>query len=257
MYFTTSDDTRLFYAIHGDQSRPAILLIHGLGADHQMWQPQIEPFTSAGFFVITPDMRSHGQSSARDFSIEACAQDMQALLTALGIEKAHLTGVSMGGLIVQQMACNYAQVADRLVICDSFSGVTSFSERFNARLATLLLKVLPANLQSKLLISTYQRMRKPAVAEYFNQMLESADIQQVQEARAVVNTFDIIARLPEIQIPTLVLVGDRFGKTAIGMARKTADGIQGATFLVLAGGGDPSNMLIPEAFNRQVLEFLA
>jgi aminoacrylate hydrolase len=163
----------------------------------------------------------------------------------------------MGGLIAQQMACDYPQVINKLVICDSFSGVTSFSERFSAKLAAFLLKVLPANMQSKLLISTYQRMGHMAVAEYFSQMLESTDIQQVRAARTAVNAFDIIDRLSEIQSPTLVLVGDGFGKTAIEMAKKTADGISGATFQVLAGGGDPSNMLVPEDFNRQVLDFLS
>jgi 3-oxoadipate enol-lactonase len=257
MYFTTPDNIQLFYKTNGNTENPAILLIHGLGADHQMWRPQIEPFSNAGFFLFTPDMRSHGKSSAGEFSIEACARDMQALLAELNIEKVHLVGVSMGGLIAQQLAYKYPRAINKLVICDSFSGVTSFSERFNAKLAAFLLKVLPANMQSKLLISTYQRMGQTEVAKYFSQMLESADIQQVREARAAVNAFDIIARLSEIHAPTLVLVGDGFGQTAIEMALKTADGIPEATFQVLAGGGDPSNMLVPNEFNRCVLEFLA
>ena len=256
MFFTTPDHLHLFYETVGISSNPALLLIHGLGADHRMWQPQTARFAEAGYFVITPDMRSHGRSEAGSFSISACARDMQALFVELGLTKAHLVGVSMGGLIVQQMACDAPQSVDKMIICDSFSGVTSFSERFNARLAAILLKVLPVSLQRKLLISTYQRMGKAEVADYFDQMLEDSDIRQVQAARAAVNSFDIISRLSEITHPTLVLVGDGFGKSAIEMARKTANGIQGASFQILAGGGDPSNMLNPEEFNRQVLAFL-
>jgi 3-oxoadipate enol-lactonase len=221
-----------------------------------MWQPQFDPFIEAGFFVITPDMRSHGQSDSGSFSISACAADMRALFAELGLAKVHLVGVSMGGLIVQQMACDYPQSVNKIVICDSFSGVTNFSERFNARLAAVLLKVLPPSMQRKLLISTYQRMGKVEVAKYFDQMLENADIRKVREVRAAVNSFDIVSRLPEIKNPTLVLVGDGFGKTAIEMARKTSNGIQGASFQILEGGGDPSNMLVPDEFNRQVLAFL-
>jgi pimeloyl-ACP methyl ester carboxylesterase len=256
MLFTTKDNLKLYYQTSGDPQNLAILLIHGLGADHQMWQLQIEPFAEAGFYVIAPDMRSHGQSDAGKFSIVACARDLLALLNELKIKKAHLVGVSMGGLIVQQMVCDYPQRTDKIIICDSFSGVTSFNERFNAKLAAVLLKLLPASWQTKLLVSTYQRMGKTDVAEYFIQMLEILDVQQVREARAAVNAFDIIECLPDIRNPTLVLAGDGFGKTAIEMARKTAEGIQGATFQVLAGGGDPSNMLVPEEFNRQVLDFL-
>jgi 3-oxoadipate enol-lactonase len=221
-----------------------------------MWQPQIEIFARAGYFVIAPDMRSHGQSELAPFSLVACARDLRALFEELDIPKAHLIGVSMGGLIVQQLACDDAQHVAKIIICDSFSGVTSFSERFNARLAAILLKVLPASLQTKLLVSTYQRMGKIEVADYFSQILESSALQQVRAARAAVNSFDIVSRLPEIKNPTLVLVGDGFGKTAIEMAQKTAKGIQGASFQILEGGGDPSNMLVPEAFNQQVLNFL-
>jgi 3-oxoadipate enol-lactonase len=256
MYFVTSDNLSLFYETTGDPQNTPVLLIHGLGADYRMWQPQIKPFVEAGFFVITPDIRSHGQSESGEFSIAACARDMLALLDELGIQEANLVGVSMGGLIVQQIASDFPQRLDKIIICDSFSGVTNFIERFNARLAALLLKMLPVSWQTKLLVSTYQRMGKTKVAEYFKQMLESSDIQQVREARAAVNDFDIIECLPEIKNPTLILVGDGFGKTAIEMARVTADGIQGATFQILEGGGDPSNMLVPEEFNRQVLAFL-
>jgi 3-oxoadipate enol-lactonase len=256
MNFTTPDNLTLFYKTIGNPQETAILLIHGLGADHRMWQPQIEPFAEAGFFIITPDMRSHGQSATGEFSIANCARDLQALLDELNIEKAHLAGVSMGGLIAQQMACDFPQRVQNIIICDSFSGVISFAERFNAQLAAMLLAVLPNNLLTKLLISTYQRMGRDDVATYFAQVLTEGDVQNMRTARKAVNEFNIIERLPEILQPALVLVGDKFGKMAIEMARKTADGIPGATFQILAGGGDPSNMLIPEEFNRQVLAFL-
>jgi pimeloyl-ACP methyl ester carboxylesterase len=257
MNFTTPDNLKLFYKTTGNSQDSAILLIHGLGADHRMWQPQIEPFAKAGFFIITPDMRSHGRSATGKFSIANCARDLQALLDELNIEKAHLVGISMGGLIVQQMACDFPQSVQKIIICDSFSGVISFAERFNAQLAAMLLAVLPNNLLTKLLISTYQRMGQEDVATYFASVLAEGDVQNMRSARKAVNDFNIIERLLEIQQPTLVLVGDEFGKMAIEMARKTANSIPGATFQILAGGGDPSNMLVPDGFNQQVLAFLS
>ena len=254
--FTTPDNLKLFYKTFGDPQNPAVLLIHGLGADNGMWQPQIEPFAAAGFYVITPDMRSHGQSATGEFTIAACARDLRDLLNELDIQKAHLVGVSMGGLIVQQMTCDFPDRVDKIVICDSFSGVISFSERFNAQLAAVLLAILPNKLLTKLLVSTYQRIGREDVASYFTSVLRSADVHNVRAARRAVNVFNIVARLPEIRQPALVLVGDKFGKMAVEMAHKTANGIPGAAFQILKGGGDPSNLLVPEAFNRQVLEFL-
>jgi len=256
MNFTTPDNLTLYYETIGDSQNPAVLLIHGLGADHRMWGPQIGPFVEDGFFVITPDMRSHGQSETGEFSIANCARDLQVLFNELNIEKAHMVGVSMGGLIVQQMACDYPQRAQKIIICDSFSGVISFAERFNAQLAAVLLALLPSKLLTKLLVSTYQRMGREDVATYFANVLAEGDVQNMRTARKAVNEFNIIERLSEIQQSTLVLVGDKFGKMAVEMARKTAAGISGATFQILTGGGDPSNLLVPEEFNRQVLAFL-
>ncbi|MFN2236872.1 MAG: alpha/beta fold hydrolase [Anaerolineales bacterium] len=257
MFYKGYQNLKLFYQTTGDSKNPAILLIHGLGADHNMWEPQIEPFVEAGFFVITPDMRSHGQSETRAFSIAACARDLEVLLEELKIEKAHLVGVSMGGLIVQQMACDFSKRAHKIIICDSFSGITNFSERFNAQLAAILLAVLPNKLVTKILVSTYQRMGQDDVAAYFAGVLAEADVQNLRAVRKAVNDFNIMECLATVKQPTLVLVGDKFGKMAVEMARKTALGIQGATFHILTGGGDPSNMLVPQEFNRQVLAFFA
>ena len=77
------------------------------------------------------------------------------------------------------------------------------------------------------------------------------------EARREVNRFSVVTELPKMDLPTLVLVGDAFGKLAINMARTTADRIPGAQFRILQGGGDPSNLLVPASFDRAVLDFLA
>ncbi len=76
-------------------------------------------------------------------------------------------------------------------------------------------------------------------------------------ARQEVNRFNLVDQLVSIHIPVLVLVGDGFGKMAIEMARTTAQGLPDARFQVLPGGGDPSNLLVPELFNRALKAFLA
>ena len=67
---------------------------------------------------------------------------------------------------------------------------------------------------------------------------------------------NVYEHLHEIHTPTLVLVGDGFGKLAIDMAKTTAQGIANAEFQILEGGGDPSNLLVPEAFNHALINFL-
>lgn len=193
MNFRTFDQLSLYYETHGDPTAPPIVLIHGLGADHEMWRPQIVSLPGAGYFVIIPDLRGHGASEApAAFRIADCARDLRDLLSTLQLQRAHLIGVSMGGMVAQQ---------------------------FVAR----LLSIPPS---------------------------------QALAARLEVNRFTLMDALPHMRLPTLVLVGDGFGKMAIGMARTTAANIPGARLQILPGGGDPSNLLTPAAFDKAVLEFL-
>lgn len=257
MIFETLDGIKLSYEIYGEGNPIPLLLLHGLGADHQMWLPQLSRYPAEDLFVVAPDVRGHGNSSApQAFAIEDCARDASELLSTLGIARASVAGVSMGGLIAQQLACDYPEQVDKLVIVDSFSGLSTLAERFNGCLASFLLAVSPTSLQSRLLVTTYTRMGKPDVAAYFETKLNRVPPGRLRQMRKVVNGFDIVDRLGEVQVPTLVLVGDGFGTMAIGMARRTADAIPGASFAVLEGGGDPSNLLVPDAFDQEVLRFV-
>ncbi|MBD3386027.1 alpha/beta fold hydrolase [candidate division KSB1 bacterium] len=72
MTFTTSDSVQLYFQTFGDKDNPAIILIHGLGADGRMWEPQIKTWPEQGYFLIVPDMRGHGSSEpVENFRIEA------------------------------------------------------------------------------------------------------------------------------------------------------------------------------------------
>lgn len=258
MYFKTTDGIELFYEIHGDKKNPTLLLVHGLGADHNMYKAQISKYKAEGFFLVIPDMRAHGLSSkVESFTIEDCAKDMKELLNHLEVDNADSLGVSMGGLIVQQMALDYPNIVKKLIIVDSFSGVTGLTMKLNAKLASFLLRVIPKRLLAKLYGSVYKGKENEHIQKYFEEVTLKGDMRQIRMARSEVNKFDILERLEEIAVPTLVLVGDLFGKMAINMAKDTADAINNAQFKVLEGGGDPSNMLVPELFDKEVLNFLS
>lgn len=253
----TSDGQTIFYETYGDRDGLPVLLLHGLGAEHQMWGPQFSSYPSQGFFLIVPDLRGHGLSSIPPrFTLQDCARDMAELTGKVGLERCNVVGVSMGGLVAQLLACDFPGVVGKLVVVDSFSGVSTWGERINGWLASLLLAVLPTWLQTRLLVATYSRMGQPIVAAYFEQQLGRMDRPLLREMRREINRFDILSRLYEIRSPTLVLAGDRFGRTAVNMARRTAAGIDRSQFTILPGGGDPSNLLVPTVFDEAVQTFL-
>ncbi len=257
MNFRTFDQLSLYYETHGDPTAPPIVLIHGLGADHEMWRPQIVSLPGAGYFVIIPDLRGHGASEApAAFRIADCARDLRDLLSTLQIQRAHLIGVSMGGMVAQQFVAQYPESARSQILVDSLSGVTRPIERFNGWLGGLLLRIFSPKQLARMIDNAYRKLGHAEVAKYFEARLLSMPPSQALAARLEVNRFTLMDALPHMRLPTLVLVGDGFGKMAIGMARTTAANIPGARLQILPGGGDPSNLLTPAAFDKAVLEFL-
>ncbi|MFK8053775.1 MAG: alpha/beta fold hydrolase [Woeseiaceae bacterium] len=131
------------YETHGDASHPAIMLIQGLGMPLIAWPPQfIDHLTAAGFFVITMDNRDIGMSTTFHdagtpnlawhwfkskvglrsrplYSLKDMAQDVASLLSRLGIQHAHIVGVSMGGMIGQRFTIEHAER------CLSFTSIMS------------------------------------------------------------------------------------------------------------------------------------
>ncbi|MEQ6378222.1 alpha/beta fold hydrolase [Bacillaceae bacterium S4-13-58] len=115
----------LYYELHGEGE--PLLLLEGLGYASWMWYRQVKEL-SEHFQVIVLDNRGVGYSDKPDeeYTIELFADDAAAVLTELGIKKAHVLGVSMGGFIAQQFAIKYPHRVDKLILCStSFGGPNS------------------------------------------------------------------------------------------------------------------------------------
>lgn len=259
MIAKTSDGAEIYYETYGNREGIPVALIHGLGADHSMWNLQIQKYPSMNLFLIVPDMRGHGRSSRTDsFRIKDTARDLAAIFESMNLKKVSIVGVSMGGLVAQRFAIDFPDKVEKLAIADSFSGTRSWMMRLNGRLALLLTKLFSKVVLIKIIDSAYggKREEMQNIRKYFREQILAQDMDQIMKARKAVNRFNVLGELGNVQAPTLVLVGDHHGKMAVGMAEETAKGIKNARFKVLEGGGDPSNMMAPELFDRNVVEFI-
>lgn len=243
------DGVRIYYEVHG-QGRP-LLLTHGYGATAQMWGPQIDAF-SKSFKLILWDMRGHGRTDYPDdqsqYSEEATVADMAALLDAVGARTAIIGGLSLGGYMSLAFHLAFPERTDALLILDTGPGYKNDAarEQWNQRALETAAKFEAdglgpgSNTSAERRVSTHRDAT--GLARAGRGMLTQRDAR-------------VINSLPGVGVPTLVLVGADdlpFLNAADYMAAK----IPGAAKVVLAHAGHAANIDQPEAFNREVLNFL-
>lgn len=123
MQQTKPEITPLHFRIDGEG--PPLLLIHGVGADLRSWDAAV-PLLSPHYRVIRADLRGHGESPLlhEPYSLERFAADLIGVLDGLGIEKAHVAGFSLGGLLGQTLALDWPERVDRLALFSAVAGRT-------------------------------------------------------------------------------------------------------------------------------------
>jgi pimeloyl-ACP methyl ester carboxylesterase len=255
-----TDGSETFYREFGNPANEAMVLLHGIGADHNMWRPQMEEFAGNGFSVLVPDLLGHGKSSKVErLELRDWERQIGDLLRESQKERCILVGVSMGGVIAQSFAVNNPEAVGRLILSDTFGELKTFKERLlgiSQVVGFRLYKMLGAKMLARGMAAAYKASFAEQARDYFREVSLDADFDQLILARKAINQIDVIERLREIDIRTLVIVGDQFGKSFIEVNRKIANAVKGSRFVVLHKAMDPSNLVNPAGFNQEVLTFL-
>ena len=255
----------LYYELHGDG--PPLVLVMGIGYDSSLWMQAQVPALSTQFQVIMVDNRDCGRSSkaTHPYRIADMADDLAGLLDGLGIQRSHLLGLSMGGMIALEFALRHPDRLDRLVLTG-----TGAAPARSAVDPIQIWKWVKANdatgevfggqqftsLFSTAFLRNHQAVRETA------ELLASNPYPMSPEAYGrqadAYRHFDALDRLPGITAPALVVVGEQDLLTPPWIAREVAEAIPGARFRVIRGNGSSHLVPIerPDEFNRLVLNFL-
>ena len=256
---------RLYYEEHG--SGFPLVLAYGLGGNTTEWAPQVAPF-SRRYRLVLWDPRGHGKSESpprrEQYGANISAEDLRGLLDHLGIERAYVGGLSMGGGIATRFTLRYPERVAALLIIDSASASgLPMSPQMRAMREKSIEVVETQGMRA---MAEYAMQANPNIAGRARQGPEAVQgVYEMYEAldpvgyantiRAMLTSDSITDRLPEVRVPTLVLVGEE--DPALPAARVTHERIAGSKLVVLPRAGHLSNLDQPEAFNREVLAFLA
>ncbi|MDA8142167.1 MAG: alpha/beta hydrolase [Desulfobacteraceae bacterium] len=261
MPYTKAGDIQLYYEEHG-KGEP-LVLIAGAGMDSRGWGAQTEAFAQK-FRVIVFDHRGSGRSEApkQPYSIDMLTHDTANLLKAMGVESAHILGLSMGGMIAQQLAIEHPQVVKRLILAAStahgrsinayFAGVVKRWERERTRVDQRIKEMLPLQftpgfLRNKATVGMLTFLIKN---DRYPQAVDALS-RQVDAALA----FDCRDRLAQITAPTLILAAREDINAPVALSEELQRLIPKARLAVI-DGAHGFNLENPRLFNREVLQFL-
>jgi 3-oxoadipate enol-lactonase len=260
MPFVTLDDgTRLAYRVDGAEGAPTLVLVNSLGSDIRMWEPGVAEL-GCYFRVVRYDTRGHGRSDAPPgpYSIERLGRDLLELLDHLQMARAHVCGVSLGGLTVQWIAAHHPERVERAVLANTAARIgteTGWEARIEAVRAGGMAAVREA-VVARFLCAGF-RARRPDIARAIGDMLEATSPAGYIGACAALRDADLGAIVSSIRVPTLIVAGEADEATPPSRAEELHAAIAESALVVLPGAGHLSNVEQPSAFNQCLLAFLA
>lgn len=257
-FITTGDGTRIAYRIDGSTDKPVVVLSNSIGTTLHMWDRQI-PALSEHFRVLRYDARGHGKSGvpAGAYSMDRLGRDVIELLDALGIEKAHFLGLSLGGFVGQWLGIYAPERVDRLILSNTSSYLgpaKPWDERIKATLDAPDMTETAEMFLANWFPADMRESGNPVV-DAFRADLLATDRQGLAGSFAAVRDGDMRRTISLISLPTLVIAGRDDPVTAASHGELIAATIPGARLIVLPTVHMP-NIEQPEEFMKAVLGFL-
>jgi pimeloyl-ACP methyl ester carboxylesterase len=251
MSTTRNGDVEIYYEVFGDQDQPTLLLVNGLGSQCINYTLEwCDLFCQEGFQVVRFDNRDVGLSSKLDhvdYSLVDMVKDAVAVLDAVGVERAHVMGCSMGGMIVQRFAIDRPDRLLSMTSVMSTTGEPGYGTSSEEALAFLLAPPAPSResyIESQLAgLHVYgskpewlddDAIRARAAAAYDRCFCPSGVGRQM---RAVMHDGARADQLRNIDLPTLVIHGSRDTLINPSGGRRTAEIIPGARYVEIDGMG--------------------
>ena len=258
MPFAISEGARVFYRLEGAEDKPLLVLVHSLGVDHGLWDPQM-PALLRYFQVLRLDLRGHGSSDSLpgDYTIERLGRDMIAAVDSAKRDSFAYCGLSLGGMIGQWLGENAADRITHLVLANTSPRV-GVPELFEARRKAVLeggMTAVESAVMERYFSPRVLASSNPQVATTRTALL-AADPVGYAGCCAAIRDMDQRPLLGRISAPTLVIGGTLDTATPWeGHGDLLAASISGARSVVFEAG-HLSNVELPSAFTNALFDFL-
>ena len=253
---------RLHCDLIGPETAPVVCMAHCLSSDSSVWAEQVPPLLAAGWRLLRIDMRGHGGSdpAGDKYTMPGLAGDVIAVLDFLRLKQVHFAGVSIGGMIGQQLALDHGHRLHSALLSGTSpkavpGGQAMWDARFTAIAEAGSLEPLADGSMDRWVTSAFRPARPLRWQEVRATVANTSPQGYLGGARAII-AFDVLDRLPQVRVPTLVICGDDDPGTPAEGNRQFANLIPGARYHEIAQARHLPMVEHPELFSRIMLEWL-
>ena len=244
-----------FLEAGGGDATP-IIFLHGVGSDKSVWRPQLDHF-GISRRAVAFDYPGYGESDLVEGATrDDFAESILAAMAALGIGRAHVCGLSLGGVVAIAMRASAPQRCASLIIADSFAvhpdGQT-IHDRSVAASHSMTMRALAEARSGVLLGSAATDTLRAEVIE----TMAAIDPAAYRIGAEAVWLADQRDRAASINVPTLILVGEEDGITPPALSEELHGLIPGSRLERIAAAGHLANAEQPQAFNKAIESFLS
>jgi 3-oxoadipate enol-lactonase len=243
----------------GPRDAPPLVFINSLGTDFRIWDDVVRPLTQR-YRVTRYDKRGHGLSQLRtgSASIADFAADLAALLDRLELKPATIVGLSIGGLIAQELLRLRPSLVKSLVLCDTAHRIGT-QDFWNARLTAVEaggIEAIADGVMALWFSKDYHRTSPDAVAGWRAMVTRTPAEGYLMACRAIRDA-DLTEQASRIAVSTVCIVGDEDGSTPVALVRELSTLIPGAKFEVIGGAGHLPCIEKPEALRKLIESHVA
>jgi 3-oxoadipate enol-lactonase len=258
----------LYYEIHG-RGEPLILTA-GMGGDHRSWFPQMRDF-ARHFTVITFDGRGIGKTDRPSglYSFGTLAADVIGLLDHLSLDRAHILGESLGGIVAQEVAIGYPQRVRKLILANTSVGrgadmqvhpalMKAYGGPEGATEATFDPSKVNVGkaMRAMIALSFNSRIYRLGMMLMATLYVKPSAFKGMAEQIQAISAHSTLDRLQLIQSPTLVITGTGDRIVPPAMSDILVGRIPNARLVKVEGGSHALHVEMKRRFNREVLDFL-
>ncbi len=246
--------------LSGKEGALVVVLSHSLASSLKMWEPQMK-MLNAHFQVLRYDTRGHGQSQTTPapYSLELLGEDAIGLMDQLGLERVHWVGLSMGGMIGQAIALHHPERLLSLSLCDTSAVIPAEAQPiWDERIEGVRTIGMSSQLETTMerwFTPSYLRSNPPMLTLIQKEFLATPPEGYIGCASAI-RRLNYLDRLSEIELPTLIMVGEDDPATPVSASQAIHERIKHSKLIVLPSCRHLSNVEQAEAFNAHLIEFL-